>query len=182
MNERGYFGVGIYHPKFDCNTGTLWRTAHSFGASFAFTIGPRYRRQASDTTDFRGSTPFFEFTDFESSLRLLPYSCLLVGIELDPRARKLEAFAHPERALYLLGAEDHGLPEAVREKCHLLVECPGKLCLNVAVAGSLVLYDRLVKGNCNGRTATRRDRQLEHAELPGEVYRLGELPGPGRTG
>ena len=42
------------------------------------------------------------------------------------------------------GAEDHGLPDSILEG-HPVVEIPCDWCLNVATAGSLVLYDRLVK-------------------------------------
>lgn len=51
---------------------------------------------------------------------------------------------HPLRALYLLGAEDHGLPPEVLARCHEVVQVPSPspYSLNVAVAGSLVLYDR----------------------------------------
>lgn len=41
--KRGYFGIGIYHTKNVLNVGTLWRSAHNFGASFIFTVGMRYR-------------------------------------------------------------------------------------------------------------------------------------------
>ncbi|MFK5282415.1 TrmH family RNA methyltransferase, partial [Lacticaseibacillus paracasei] len=49
---------------------------------------------------------------------------------------------------YLLGAEDHGLPDVVIQRCHRLVslESVRTPSFNVAVAGSLVMYDRLIKG------------------------------------
>jgi len=56
----------------------------------------------------------------------------------------LHTFVHPEQAVYLLGAEDDGLPESVLRDIPVL-EAPSEWCLNVATAGSLVLYDRLVK-------------------------------------
>jgi tRNA G18 (ribose-2'-O)-methylase SpoU len=72
----------------------------------------------------------------------------LVGVELDPRAKKLHQFRHPERACYLLGAEDVGLNAAERDRCHKLVEIDGpSQCLNVAVTGSIVLYDRIRQFN-----------------------------------
>jgi tRNA C32,U32 (ribose-2'-O)-methylase TrmJ len=51
------------------------------------------------------------------------------------------------RALYLLGAEDRGLPPAVLRQCHQVVRipCPVDRPLNVAVAGSVVIHDRYAK-------------------------------------
>ncbi len=42
----------------------------------------------------------------------------------------------------LLGAEDHGLSKIAIEKSQFLVKFKSEFSLNVAVAGSIVLYDR----------------------------------------
>jgi len=142
---RGYFGIGIYNGKNEMNLGTLWRSAHSFNAAFMFTIGRRYKPQASDTHKSWRSVPLFEFVNFEHFRSELPRECLLIGVEIDSEASALKDFTHPERAIYLLGAEDHGLSKQVRERCHKLICLPGKHCLNVATAGSIVMYDRVTK-------------------------------------
>lgn len=140
---RGYYGIGISHAKAEENIGTLLRSAASFRAAFVFTIGRRYRQQASDTTKAWRHIPLFHFEDFEQMRDAMPFQCRLVGVELDERAVKLPAYEHPARAIYLLGAEDHGLTTDERERCHDLVEIPGAShCLNVATAGTVVLYDR----------------------------------------
>lgn len=143
---RGYFGIGIENCKTESNVGTLWRTAHSLGASFIFTIGSRYRPQASDTSSAWRSIPLFRYETFGDFFEAMPHGCQLVGVEYPhDRARELGKFAHPEQAAYLLGAEDHGLTKQAIEKCHRLVYIPCEFCLNVAVAGSIVLYDRKAK-------------------------------------
>lgn len=142
---RGFFGIGIWHGKAEVNVGTLWRSAEAFGAAYVFTVGRRYRRQRSDTTQAWRRTPLFHFADLDALVDALPYSCPLVGVELDDRAHALPRFAHPDRAVYLLGAEDHGLTQEVRERCHQLILIPSRACLNVAVAGSIVMYDRAAK-------------------------------------
>lgn len=142
-----FYGIGILNTKTEANIGTLWRSAHAFGASFIFTVGKRYRRQASDTVKAWRTIPLFDYVDVEDLRRHLPYDAMLVGVELDPRAVVLSSFVHPKRAVYLLGAEDHGLPEAVRALCHKLIVVPGAArCLNVSTAGSIVMYDRTVNG------------------------------------
>jgi tRNA G18 (ribose-2'-O)-methylase SpoU len=140
---RGFCGIGVYHPKTAINVGTLWRTAHALGASWMFTVGRRYERQAADTSKAWRHLPLFNFATLDDLCAHLPYSCPLVGVELDERAVSLAEFSHPERACYLLGAEDHGLPPGVLDRCHAVIQLPGAHCLNVAVAGSIVLYDRV---------------------------------------
>lgn len=140
--NRGYFGIGIYHAKTIENVGTLWRSANIMGAAFIFTIGARYKPQASDTLNTPLHVPLYQYRDFEHFNESRPHNCQLVGIEQTPDAVDLKAFKHPERAVYLLGAEDHGLPPAIIAKCQSIVSIDTSRCLNVAVAGSLVMYDR----------------------------------------
>lgn len=144
---RGYFGIGVVGAKTETNVGTLLRSAHAFGAAFVFTVGHRYgRRQSTDTTDATRHVPLWQFATFEELVRSVPLGCAMIGVELDERAVALSEFKHPERALYVLGAEDHGLSEADRSRCDALVQIPGAaFCLNVATAGSIVLYDRLCR-------------------------------------
>ena len=141
---RGFFAVGVYHPRTEANIGSLYRSASLYGAAFVFTVGQRYKTQASDTPKTPRHTPLFHFATVADLVEHLPWSCPLVGVELDPRAVQLPDFKHPERAAYLLGAEDHGLPPDVTDACHFLVEipCPTAQSMNVAVAGSIVIYDR----------------------------------------
>lgn len=142
----GFFGIGVYHIKSEVNIGTLMRSAHAFGASFAFTVGRRYKKQASDTTKAWRHIPLFRFDTIESLKGNLPFGCSLVGVELSDGAIELPAYIHPERACYLLGAEDHGMPEASLRQCHEVVKIPGaSACLNVSAAGTVVIYDRVSK-------------------------------------
>lgn len=144
---RGYFAVGVYHPKREVNVGSLWRTAHLYGAAFVFTVGQRYQPQSSDTPKTPRHTPLFHFADMDDLREHLPHAAPLVGVELDDRSEPLATFEHPERAVYLMGAEDHGLPPSVLAACHHVVqiETPMPQSMNVAVAGSLVVHDRYRK-------------------------------------
>jgi len=141
---RGYFGIAIYGAKHDSNVGSLWRTAESYGAALLATVGRRYVHQAADTTKASRHTPLVHYTDLDDLIRHLPLDCPLIGVELDPRATPLEEFVHPERGLYLLGAEDTGLPTEVLDRCDHLVEIPTTRIssLNVSVAGGIVTYSR----------------------------------------
>ncbi|RCW92031.1 RNA methyltransferase [Winogradskyella arenosi] len=137
-----FFGIGIQNGKTPENLGVLWRSAQNLGASFIFTIGNRYAKQACDTHNAVKSMPYFHYDTFEDFFNNLPKGARLVGVELTDEAIPLETFQHPRRCVYLLGAEDHGLPRQAIEKSHFLVKFTSEFSLNVAVAGSIVLYDR----------------------------------------
>ena len=139
---RGFYGIAVYHPKTEVNIGTLWRTANLMGARFLATIGHRYRRQSSDTLNTTDHIPLFAYDGFEDFRAHLPEGTILVAVELDDSAVMLEDFKHPERAVYLLGAEDTGIPPNILARCHRIVKINTPRSLNVAVAGSIVAYDR----------------------------------------
>jgi len=137
-----FFGIGIQNGKTPENLGVLWRSAQNLGASFIFTIGNRYAKQACDTHNAVKAMPYFHYETFEDFFNNLPKGARVVGVELDERAQPLEEFHHPRRCVYLLGAEDHGLTKEAIEKSHFLVKFKSKFSLNVSVAGSIVMYDR----------------------------------------
>lgn len=147
MSARGYFGIGILHTKTEANVGTLWRSAYLYGAAFIFTIGRRYKTQSSDTPKTPRHIPLYEYETIEQLA--IPHDCPIIGIELAESAVSLPAFKHPERAIYLLGAEDHGLTKEALDRCHQLVQIPSMQpqSLNVASAGTVLMYDRFVKQN-----------------------------------
>jgi tRNA G18 (ribose-2'-O)-methylase SpoU len=148
---RGYFGIGIAAGKTPENVGTLWRTAHAFGAAFIFTVEHRYpdRYSPTDTTKADRHVPLYDHLDAEAFLQSLPVGASLIGVEYGEHAayvpQPLPEFAHPDRAVYLLGAEDRGIPRELQKECESLIYVPADYCLNVAVTGSMVLYDRTAK-------------------------------------
>ncbi len=140
--ENEFFGIGIQNGKTPENLGVLWRSAQNMGASFIFTIGNRYAKQACDTHNAVKSMPYYHYDTFDDFFKNLPKGVRLVGVELDETAKDLETFKHPRRCAYLLGAEDHGLSKKAIEKSHFLIKFKSTLSLNVAVAGSIIMYDR----------------------------------------
>lgn len=144
---KGFFGIGIINGKTEANTGMLLRSAGILGASFIFTIGTRYKkaRYRGDTPNTPGSLPFYEYLTWEDFKNNLPLRCELVAVELSDDSQPLKEFSHPKRACYLLGAEDSGIPEDYLTQANHIVQLPGKYSLNVAVAGSIVMFDRFSK-------------------------------------
>ncbi len=143
--EERYFGIGIYKPKTAENVGSLWRTAYIFGASFIFVINAKYKKKSSDVLKVWSKIPLFQFETIEAFLQTVPYSCKIIGVEMDNRAVPIKNFVHPERAIYLLGSEDNGLTKELKSKCQELVVLPGDVSLNVAAAGSITIFDRINK-------------------------------------
>ncbi len=142
--KNEFFGIGIQNGKTPENLGVLWRSAQNMGANFIFTIGNRYAKQACDTHDAVKSMPYYHYNTFDNFIKNLPKGTRIVGVELTEEAENLETFNHPRRCVYLLGAEDHGLSKKAIEKSHFLVKFNSILSLNVAVAGSIILYDRCI--------------------------------------
>ncbi len=80
---KGYFAIGVQGLSKAQNAGTLFRTAHAFGANFVFTIGESYDRKKlnqSDTSNTLRNLPYYRF-DGARDFRL-PEGCALVGVEL----------------------------------------------------------------------------------------------------
>ena len=141
---RGFFEIGIYCPKTEHNIGTLWRSAYQLGATGIFTVGHRYRRQASDTLEAWRHIPLRQYATLDDMLMSRPYSSELIGVEMG--GKSLGEFTHPLSATYLLGAEDYGLPAKVLAVCNQVVSLDAirTPSFNVAVARTLVMYDRMM--------------------------------------
>ena len=142
-----FFEIGITHGKTEHNIGGLWRAAYQLGASGIYTIASRYpARQPSDTYQAWKHIPRRDFDNLQDFLLARPYDAMLVGVEIS--GKPLPEFVHPKRCIYLLGAEDHGLSPSELNACNQVVSIPAlrQASYNVAVAGALVMYDRMTKG------------------------------------
>jgi tRNA G18 (ribose-2'-O)-methylase SpoU len=142
LMTRGYFGIGIENQKTPANLGTLWRSAFNFGASFLFTVNRRYPPQVSDTVKAWRHVPLQNYGDIDAFAGAVPMDCEVIGVELHDHATPLKRFHHPERAIYLLGAEDKGLSAKALGLCQRVIQIESRQCLNVAVAGSIVMWHR----------------------------------------
>jgi tRNA G18 (ribose-2'-O)-methylase SpoU len=157
--SRGYFGIGVESISKTMNVGNLFRSAHAFGASFVFTVAANYERKLgakSDTSDAMGHLPFYSFPDAASLM--LPGGCKLVGVELMDSSVELPSFRHPPQAAYILGPERGELSPELAARCDWVVKIPTKFCVNVGIAGAIVMYDRMMS--------------------TGKFPRRAELPGP----
>lgn len=145
VNEEGYYAIGIFRGKTHHNLGTLWRSAFVLGAKYIFTIENKYKKQTSDVVRAWSRIPLFHYKSFEDFTKNIPYDCQVIGVELTDDATFLHEFEHPKRAIYILGAEDAGLPDFVLARCQKVIKLPGFSSLNVGVTGAIVMHDRVTK-------------------------------------
>jgi tRNA G18 (ribose-2'-O)-methylase SpoU len=140
---RGYFGIGAERISKPLNLGNLIRSAHAFGASFVFTLGahPQAFEFKSDTAKSTTHMPHYHWAT--SADMRLPEECRLVGIEFLPEADDLPSFPHPLKAAYVLGPELGSLSPELLARCDHLIRIPTAFCINLAMAGAIVMYDRM---------------------------------------
>jgi tRNA G18 (ribose-2'-O)-methylase SpoU len=142
---RGYFGLGVEEISKPMNVGSIYRTAHAFGADFVFAIAPAVNLREvhkSDTSTTEKHVPLYEYESVADMK--LPRGCQLVGVELMDDAVELPSFTHPERAAYVLGGERRSLSPELVERCSHVVRIPTRFCVNVGVAAAILMYDRML--------------------------------------
>jgi tRNA G18 (ribose-2'-O)-methylase SpoU len=142
---RGYFGVGVEEISKPGNVGNLMRTTHAFGGSFFFFIKPGIDMDAVRSSDTSAATqhmPMYVHETIEAMQ--LPRHCQLVGVELTDDAIDLPYFRHPTQAAYILGPEKGSLSPGVQARCDHIIKIPTSFCINVGIAGAIVIYDRMI--------------------------------------
>lgn len=136
--HRGHYGIAMLHPAHQENIGSVVRAAGCFDADYVATIGTRYGGHATSCGHQR-HVPIWAFTEVA-----VPKDTKLVAIDYDENATPLSEFNHPERAMYILGEEGPGFENhpKVLENADETVYIESDYCMNVAVAGNMVLRDR----------------------------------------
>jgi tRNA(Leu) C34 or U34 (ribose-2'-O)-methylase TrmL len=142
--------VALVDPKFPHNVGAAVRAASCYGIGQVWFSGDRVqlvgargyrlpreeRMRGYQEVELRHSDAFFEAFDRD----VVP-----VAVEVRPGSESLIDFEHPERALYVFGAEDGTLGKAVLRHCHRFVIIPTRHCTNLSAAVYTALYDRHAK-------------------------------------
>lgn len=146
--------IAAWNISKEHNVGTLVRTAHAAAVDEVLLVGTRdWNVEAARTSE-----QYTRVVHLDSSSALLDHAGShgwnLVAVELDRRAVGLFEASYPDRPCFVLGAELGGLPEDLLSSARLIVQIPqwGLVpSLNLAVAGSIVLYDCLAKLHRQGR-------------------------------
>ncbi len=136
------------------NVGSLVRTAHAAAAREVILVGEReWNREAARTADLYTTVTHLPADPALFLEHIRSRGHTLVAVELAPGAVNLFDARYPPDPCFLLGAELGGVPGPLLEAADLVVQIPqwGLVpCLNVAVAGSIVLYDHLAKLHRDG--------------------------------
>jgi tRNA(Leu) C34 or U34 (ribose-2'-O)-methylase TrmL len=142
--------VALVDPKFPHNVGAAVRAASCYGIRQVWFSGDRVqlrgdrgyrlpreeRMRGYQEVELRHSEAFFDA--FEGDV-------VPVAVEVRTNSESLIEFEHPEKALYVFGAEDGSLGKAVLRHCHRFVIIPTRHCTNLAAAVYTTLYDRHAK-------------------------------------
>ncbi len=148
--ERGEAALLLMldHLQDPQNIGTLLRTAEVVGVHGVIIPG----RRAAEITPavVNASSGAVEhlrvavITNLAAAIEQVQHTGVwVVGVEDDPRAQEYDRVDLDMPLALVLGAEGPGLARLTRERCDFLVRLPmrGQIAsLNVAVAGSIVLY------------------------------------------
>jgi tRNA G18 (ribose-2'-O)-methylase SpoU len=142
---RGFFAIGVEGISKPFNVANMIRSAYAFGASYFFMLAPNYNEGALnlvDTSAAAGHLPIFTYPDVAGLA--VPSGAKVVGVEFTEDSIPLPSFRHPRRAVYVLGSEAGSLSPQVQARCNFIVRIPMRFCVNVGIAGALVMYDRLL--------------------------------------
>ncbi|MBL8713807.1 MAG: RNA methyltransferase [Alphaproteobacteria bacterium] len=166
---RGYFGIGVEGISKPMNVGNLLRSAHSFGASFFFTVNTEidlHAMRESDTSGAFDHIPFYNYAGVDDLK--LPRGTSMVAVELVEGAVELPSFRHPAQAVYILGPEKNSVSPEMLKRCQHVIKIPMKFCVNVGVAGAIVMYDRLIS---LGKFAPRPVKEGGPVFMPDDLRR-----------
>lgn len=148
MMPRGFACIALDRPKTSENVASSLRAAHAYGAAMVAVSGARFdRNHRMNTSKAHRHLPLLRV---ESVFDALPEDCVAVAVDILPGAIPLHEYQHPERAFYVFGAEDSTLSSEIVSRCRDTVYVPTGICMNLAAAVNVVLYDRLAK------TSTRK--------------------------
>ncbi len=183
---KGFFGIGVESVSKSMNVGSLFRSGHAFGASFIFTVNANYNLKEggkSDTSLATEHIPFYKFPD--ASSLVLPKFCKLIGVELIDDAVELPSFHHPHQAAYILGPERGNLSNAILDRCSQTVKIPTKFCINLGLAGAIIMYDRMLnlgkfpnRPTTSGKTTSAfefSEKKMKSFEVKTPLAELNEL-------
>jgi len=139
--------IGVHDLKYGGNFASIARLCSCYGVSSLIIKGVRYKHSKQDTTKFYKHNSIINVDDLIESK---PVGLIPVAVEITDDAECLANYRHYENSYYILGNESSGIPHEVIKKCKDVIRIPTKHCLNVAMAASVVMYDRILKGKIYG--------------------------------
>jgi tRNA(Leu) C34 or U34 (ribose-2'-O)-methylase TrmL len=153
LAQRGFSIVALHNPKSGENVGGALRAAAVYGSAGVIVDGPRRNVLIQHPTNTMKAHLHLPVTWIEDLFDAIPHGAVPVAVEIAQNAKSLIEFKHPERAVYIFGAEDATLGVQTLARCVHSVYIPTKRCMNLAATVNVVLYDRLAKSGIGFETA-----------------------------
>lgn len=144
--------VGLHQSKDPTNLANVRRTVSCYGGGRLFVTGGRMTHAIESSERLPRPLRDRRYENTRMQLGMTDFNIeewakqgfTPVAIEVSG-SQNLAYFEHPHNAFYIFGPEDGSLPPQILSKCHAHVVIPTLHCLNLAVAVSTVLYDRMAK-------------------------------------
>ena|SRR3990167_10812929 len=137
--------IGVMNPKYEVNVGGILRSMGCFEADLLVIEGKTNKKLLklnSDTQKAWRIIPMIFCDDLQSAI---PYDSIPIAVEILPEATCITNFHHPKSAFYIFGGENKTLTNNTISWCKHTIKIPTKYCLNLAMAVTIVLYDRKLK-------------------------------------
>ena len=142
---RGFAAIALDNPKSGENVGGAMRAAGVYGAAKVVVAGHRFKTLKKYPTDTMQAWKHLPVIEVDDVFDVIPQDCVPVAVEIISGARPLPGYTHPERAMYIFGAEDRTLGRCILDRCRDVIVIPTNRCMNLAATVNVVLYDRMVK-------------------------------------
>lgn len=151
-------GLVLVNPKYVHNLAAAIRAASCFDVARLVWTGSRFDLVRLDRLPreerMKGYRDVAWNNDPQNKpLRFFQRNVVPVCVELLEHSEPLTTFEHPESAVYIFGPEDGSVPQAIRRHCYRFVHIQARHCLNLAAAVNVVLHDRKVKRQRDGKEA-----------------------------
>ena len=135
--------LALCHGRIDVNIGVAVRSAEAAGFSEVFVVGGRPLMR----TAMRGTDRVMNVEQVSDGAALLTLARAkgyqLVAVQQTPCSEPYHRADYPPKPLFMMGAEDLGLPDSLRIAADLAIEIPmfGEIdSLNVATAATTVMF------------------------------------------
>lgn len=142
---RGYAVIALDNPKSGENVGGVMRAAGVYGAAMVIVTGQRFKTLKKFPTDTMQAWKHVPVIEVDDMFDVMPDGCVPIAVEIVSGARLLPKYTHPERAVYIFGAEDQTLGHRILCRCQDVIMIPTKRCMNLAATANVILYDRMAK-------------------------------------
>jgi tRNA(Leu) C34 or U34 (ribose-2'-O)-methylase TrmL len=143
--SRGFACIALDNPKTMENVGGVLRAAACYGVAQVIMSGTRLRKGIRHGTNTSRAERHMPVLRLDDVLGAVPFDTQVVAVDLIDGAIPLPSFCHPERALYVFGAEDATLGRRITDRAQHVVYIPTRACMNLSACVNVLLYDRLVK-------------------------------------